>query len=143
MHVNVRCWLAIALMAVLLAGASACGGGSSEPTATPTQSSLPAAAQRPDWFPATFPLPAATTVTTQQQEAEAGGGSVTFDAPVPFEQAVKVFDLNLESHGYQISDRSVTDTTATYKIDSSQFSGSVNATDASGHTTIQVTLTPK
>ena len=138
--------LGAVLLLSLLALSPACWGGDSSPAPTQTanvtaQPSAPGV-QRPGWFPASFPLSAGSTVDAESP-AEGGGGHVTFRAPVSFEQAVKILDLNLDSHGYQVSDRVVADQSASYKITSSQLTGSVDVTMDAGSALIAVTLAPK
>lgn len=138
--------VATMLAVPLLMLSPACRGGNSSPAPTQaanvTEQTSSAGAQRPDWFPASFPLSAGTTVDAESP-AQGGGGHATFRAPVPFEQAVKILDLNLDSHGYQVNDRSVSEQSASYKISSSQFTGSVDVTVDSGSALLAVTLTPR
>jgi hypothetical protein len=83
------------------------------------------------------------TVVLEDKPADNGGGEVRFRAPVPLEQAVKIFDLNLESHGYAISDRSESADAAAFTFESADFTGTISITPDGSTSLIEVKLTPK
>jgi hypothetical protein len=101
------------------------------------------AAARPEWFPATFPLPARTTVDSESRDGT--GGTVRFRAPVAFVRVVQILDLNLETstHGYKIVSRQASDADATYTIENDEFTGEVNVAPSGQDTLISVALRAK
>jgi hypothetical protein len=122
---------------------SACGGGNALPSGgTPTPVAGGGTAERPLWFPASFPLPV-NTVVLEDKPADSGGGEVRFRAPVPLDESVKIFDLNLESHGYAISDRSQSADSAAFTFESADFTGAVSITPDGSASLYDVKLTPK
>jgi hypothetical protein len=135
--------LLIALAGVLAAGAVACNGDDDggDPSPTPQQPSA-GEAERPDWFPVSFPLPADTTLASEA-ESEGGGGTARFDAPVPLTRLVQVLDLNLDSHGYVVTNRDVSDTEAAFTFESSDYTGTATAQPSDPGSVLEVTLTPK
>lgn len=134
--------LAILTIAAFAVAVTACGDDAPSSSPTPAPSGR-AAAERPAWFPASFPLPAETTVVAAT-EAE-GGGTVQFNAPVPLSRAILILDSNLEteSHAYTIVSREASETGATYEIENDQFTGTVQLTPSEGSTLIDVALKAK
>ena len=134
--------LAILAIAASSVAAAACGDDAPASSPTPAPSGR-AAAERPAWFPATFPLPAETTVVAAT-EAD-GGGTVQFSAPVPLSRAILILDGNLEteSHAYTVISREASETGATYEIENDQFTGTVQLTPSQDSTLIDVALKAK
>lgn len=138
--------IALSLVAIAaMAAAVACGGDDGAPaTATPNLAAtaeVAGAAERPAWFPKTFPLPANTVVVSQEQQGE--GGTVQFRAPVAFSRAIEIFDKNWESHEYTPLERDVSETGATYKIENKDFTSDVTVSASGGESLIDVILTKK
>jgi hypothetical protein len=125
------------LLGVLLAGIAAtaaaigvgCGGGDSPSLAAVTRDAAAtaqsaSAADRPAWFPASFPLPAFTEVLSEQGSVD-NGGEVTFRAPVTVARLLEILDLNLESHGYTAGERSSAGEEMSIGIESAEYSGNI------------------
>ena len=126
---------------------SACGGGDdggAEPTSDSAAQTQVAenAADRPEWFPAAFPLPARTVVVSQTPDG-AGGGTVIFTSPVPYLRVVQAIDLNMESHGFTVTSKTEEGEVAEYEFDSSRFAGTATITGQGDESTLNVTLVPK
>ena len=136
------------VMALALAG---CGDGDDERPATATVNaaateSAESAAQRPEWFPARFPLPADTVVSSTQPGAE-GGGTVEFSAPLGFSRVINIMQLNLESpsHRFIIVSQDANESEAVFEIDDQdgEYTGTVTVRPAGNGSTISVELAPK
>ena len=136
------------VVAVLLA---ACGGDGDDPPATATPNlgateSAANAADRPEWFPARFPLPANTTVTSSQPGAE-GGGTVEFNAPLGYSRVINIMQLNLESpsHRFTIVSQQTDEAEAVIEIDDQdgEYTGTVIVRPTDSGSTILVELAPK
>lgn len=140
---GMRAALAAMAAAALLAGA--CGGDGKTKDPTPDAAATVAAAgaaDRPDWFPAAFPLPANTTVVSETPDGS-GGGGVTFHAPVPFVRTLQALDLNLDSHGFTVTDRQESENEATYVFESLKFTGTAKLTGQELESTLDVVLKAK
>ncbi len=126
---------------------TACGGGDNA-DATPTPDTAAQtqvaenAADRPEWFPAAFPLPARTEVVSETADG-AGGGSVSFKSPVPYLRAVQAIDLNMESHGFTVTDRQEQGELADYIFDSPRFTGTLKVTGQGTESLLEVVLVAK
>ena len=150
-----RRFFLMALVPAALLLTAACGGGDSDSDggSTPSPDSGAAAteaagraAQRPEWFPARFPLPAESTVV-RDEPAAAGGGTVEFDAPLGFSRVINIMQLNLESpsHRFLIVEHSADENEALFVIDDQdgEFTGEVTLRPAGNRTAIIVELAPK
>jgi hypothetical protein len=134
--------LIIAAVTLIAVGCDDNGDAPANGNGGQTATSSSREAQRPDWFPASFPLPAETTVSSDMPD-DAGGGTVQFSAPVSFESAVAILDTNLPTHGYTVGDTTRGESEVTYAVDSRTFRGSVAVRPQDSGSMIEVTLQPQ
>ena len=138
-------------LALALAAAGCDGGGDDDPPVTATANSAAtesaeSAAQRPEWFPARFPLPA-DTVVASAEPGTSGGGTVEFTAPLGFSRVINIMQLNLESpsHRFIIVSQDAGESEAVFEIDDQdgEYTGTVIVRPAGTGSTISVELAPK
>jgi hypothetical protein len=134
--------LVLAVAVVAACGGDSPSGNDAAGTQTAAATSDAHDAQRPSWFPPSFPLPA-NTVIVSQQPAQAGGGTVVFAEPVAFLRAVQILELNFASHGYTVKDQSRDSASASYTIESDEFTATVQVKPDGENATVEATLTPK
>jgi hypothetical protein len=131
----------------VLAGLGCDDGGSDAP-ASPTDDSAAAtrraenAADRPEWFPASFPLAANTTVVSESA-AEGGGGVAAFAAPVSAPRMLEILALNWEIHAWVAAEPEETADGTSISIENADFTGTVVVSEDGDQSLVNVELRPK